>query len=115
MIKAILHKVNLTHFIDQKSKQLTFFVRGYWDRIIPYKEIDLFFWDTMEEWTQVQLLFNEPYSQKERVFWHLLHQLHFWPEQKLMHDPYLYTELLGCIDYLDGDGSYPMDCVGIRP
>ena len=108
-------KVNINNFIDNKAKQLTYFVRGYWDLRIPYREIDLYFWDTMEEWTQVKAANDEPYSQKERVFWHLLHQLHFWPEQKLLKDPYLHSELIGCVEYLEGEGNYPLDCVGIRP
>jgi hypothetical protein len=49
------------------------------------------------------------------VFWHLLHQFHFWPEQKLISDPYLRSELATCLDYLEGAGQYPLDCVGIRP
>lgn len=102
-------------FINAKASQLPFFVRAFWDERIPYAEIDLYFWDTLEEWTQVNPRENEPYSQKERVFWHLLHQLHFWSEQKLMKDPFLRGELTTCLEYLEGEGQYPLDCVGIRP
>jgi hypothetical protein len=107
--------VKLQHFIDEKSKQLAFFIRGFWEYRIPHREIELYFWDTLEEWTQVKSSDQEPYSQKERVFWHLLHQFHFWPEQKLISDPYLRSELATCLDYLEGAGQYPLDCVGIRP
>ena len=102
-------------FINNKAKQITYYIRGFWEETIPYRELDLFFWDTMEEWSQVERTEDEPYSQKERVFWHLLHQLHYWPEQKLMRDPYLRGELSTCLDYLEGEGRYPLDCIGIRP
>ena len=49
----------------------------------PYAEVDLYF-DTMEEWTQIEAASHELGSQRERVFWHLLHQLHFWNEDKLL-------------------------------
>ena len=108
-------KVKVQHFINNKASQLTFFVRAFWEQRIPYSELDLYFWDTLEEWAQVKNHPDEPYSQKERVFWHLLHQLHYWPEQKLLKDPYLVSELTTCIEYLEGEGQYPLDCVGIRP
>jgi len=103
------------NFIDKKSKQLAYFVRGFWAGKIPYSEVDLFFWDTMEEWEPIKSDESDPYSQKEIVFWHLLHQLHFWSEKKLHQDTYLRTELDTCLDYLEGEGRYPLDCIGIRP
>lgn len=108
-------KVNVLNFIQRKSSQLPFYIRGFWDKKIPHSELDLFFWDTLEEWAQITDREGEPYSQRERVFWHLLHQVHYWPEQKLMSDPYLRSELVTCLDYLEGEGEYPLDCVGIRP
>ncbi|MDF2179002.1 hypothetical protein P2G88_12145 [Aliiglaciecola sp. CAU 1673] len=102
-------------FINRKAKQLAFFVRAFWEQKIPYREMDLYFWDTMEEWNQLAARHDEPFSQKERVFWHLLHQVHFWPESHLREDPYLRTELTTCLEYLEGDGQYPLDCVGVRP
>ncbi|WJG08964.1 hypothetical protein [Aliiglaciecola sp. LCG003] len=107
--------MNIQNFINLKSKQLAYFVRAYWSNRIPYLEVDLYFWDTLEEWTTIKKTDHEPYSQKERVFWHLLHQLHFWPEHKLLKDPYLRDELETCLEYLEGAGQYPLDCVGIRP
>lgn len=82
---------------------------------MPHQELDLFFWDTLEEWTQVKHTQTEPYSQKERVFWHVLHQIHFWDDSKLMADPFLRGELCTCLDYLEGQGFCPLDCIGIRP
>lgn len=102
-------------FINRKASQLVYFVRAFWEGRIPYREVDLYFWDTMEEWSQVKDTLTQPCSQKERVFWHLLHQVHFWSEQKLLEDPYLRSELVTCLEYLEGEGQYPLDCVGVRP
>lgn len=107
--------MNVKTFIDNKTKQLVFFVKGFWSRQIPHAEVELFFWDTLEEWAQVEARENEPITQKERVFWHMLHQMHYWSETKLMQDPFLRSELTTCLDYLEGEGSYPLDCIGIRP
>lgn len=102
-------------FINQKARQLCYYLRAFWQGDLPFQELELFFWDTMEEWGQVSYRLNQPYSQKERVFWHLLHQMHFWHEDKLMYDNYLVEELANCMLYLEGKGLCPFDCVGIRP
>lgn len=108
--------MNIQHFINSKSNQLVYYVRGFWDQLIPYKEVELFFWDTMEEWTQyANHSQDEPYSQKERAFWHLLHQLHFWPESKLRQDPYLKSEINACLECLEDKDYCPLDFIGIRP
>lgn len=102
-------------FINSKAPQLAYYVRAFWNQRIPYSEVDLYFWDTMEEWSQVETTSHEPSSQRERVFWHLLHQLHFWSESKLLSDEYLRSELLTCIEYLEGAQQIPFDCIGVRP
>ena len=103
-------------FIDQKAPQLAFYVRGFWDRKIPFSELELFFWDTMEEWNQHKFQHDLPYSQKERVFWHVLHQTHYWPEQTLLTNQHLIDELSVCLTFLQDEASYcPLDCIGIRP
>lgn len=107
--------MRVTQFIDLKSKQLAFYVRAFLSRSIEYAELDIFIWDTFEEWTQVTVSVNDPYSAKERVFWHLIHQISFWPQETLLQDTLLYDELNICSNYISGDGSFPMDCVGIRP
>ncbi|WP_416351162.1 hypothetical protein [Alteromonas sp. 14N.309.X.WAT.G.H12] len=105
----------LISFVDTKAAQLCFFLRGFWQESVPYSELDIFFWDTLEEWSQINYTFDQPYTSKERVFWHVLHQLHYWSEGKLKHDPSLITELTTCLTFLEGGGVYPSDCVGIRP
>lgn len=107
--------MEVEQFITRKAPQLAYYLRAFWARRIPYAEVDLYFWDTMEEWTQINACSHEPSSQKERVFWHLLHQLHFWDEKKLLEDPYLHSELEVCVDFLEGASQVPFDCVGVRP
>jgi len=106
--------VQVPSFIDRKAKQLSFYVNAFWRGELPHNELQLFFWDTLEEWAQVNDR-SQPYSQKERVFWHVLHQLHYWPESKLATDSFLHEELSSCLQYLDGRGLCPFDCIGIRP
>ncbi|MCY7294266.1 hypothetical protein HJG39_02360 [Alteromonas sp. a30] len=107
--------VTVESFIESKSNQLVYYVRAFWDERIPYNEVNLYFWDTMEEWVQIETHSHEPESQKERVFWHLLHQLHFWSEEKLREDQFLRLELLTCVKFLEGEQVCPLDCVGVRP
>lgn len=102
-------------FINEKSRQLCFYLRGFWNHDIAYTELELFFWDILEEWSQVEYDLAQPYSSKERAFWHLLHQMHFWDVEKLMHDQEIIDELQRCASYLEGHGTCPQDCVGIRP
>ncbi len=110
-----IDSVTVPQFIEAKIQQLSYYLRSYWHGTLPYSELDLYFWDTLEEWTQVKGSAKEPYSQKERVFWHVMHQVHFWSDSKLRRDPYLKSELETCLAYLDGEGFCPLDCVGIRP
>ena len=105
----------LLSFVDTKAAQLCFYLRGFWKNNIPHSELDLFFWDTMEEWSLVNYDMDQPYTQRERVFWHALHQLHFWTEEKLKFDPFLVEELTSCLAFLEGKGHCPLDCAGIRP
>lgn len=104
-------------FIDSKAQQLAYYVQAYLEHRIKYTEVELFFWDTMEEWAQIEQGKQLPYSKNETVFWHLMHQIHFWPQYSLQHDEYLRGELATCVDYLQGEGRYPfpIDCIGIRP
>ncbi|AWB68027.1 hypothetical protein C2869_17055 [Saccharobesus litoralis] len=105
----------VNQFIELKKKQLSYYVREFCEKNLPYNELNLFLWDTLEEWTQVTIRKDEPYSQVERVFWHLIHLLSYWPEQQLLQDDYLVEEMQLCVEYLEGQGCVPFDCVGIRP
>lgn len=107
----------LEKFVTLKARQLAYYVKAYLERKITYSEVDLFFWDTMEEWAQIKQESSLPYCENEKVFWHLMHQIHFWPQHSLQNDVYLRGELETCVDYLQGAGKYPfpIDCIGIRP
>lgn len=102
-------------FVEKKAKQLCYYLRAFWRGELPHAELDLFFWDTMEEWGLLEPAIDANYSQRERVFWHLLHQVHFWPEEDLRQNLLLKEELHDCLYYLEGTGVCPQDCVGIRP
>jgi hypothetical protein len=103
------------NFIDRKAKQLVYYMRAYWQEKLPYKELECFLWDTFEEWSQVQDRQSQPYSHKERIFWHVLHQTHYWEEPMIRNDDNIKTQLSMCVLYLEGHGLCPLDVVGIRP
>ncbi|MFT6328475.1 MAG: hypothetical protein ACJAYN_000400 [Bermanella sp.] len=103
------------HFIDRKAKQLAFYMRSYWQDELPYAELECFLWDTFEEWSQVKNPQSQAYSHKERIFWHVLHQTHYWEEPLIRNDDCIKTQLLMCILCLEGQGLCPLDVVGIRP
>ncbi|WP_035012850.1 hypothetical protein [Catenovulum agarivorans] len=107
--------MKVEQFIEIKSKQLVFYVRAFLARQVEYAELDIFIWDMLEEWSQVKVEQNESYSEKERVFWHLIHQISFWPKDTLLTDTLLIDELSICADFINGQGGFPMDCIGVRP
>ncbi|GAC26574.1 MAG: hypothetical protein CL579_12815 [Alteromonadaceae bacterium] len=71
----------------------------------------------MEEWSQVSHLADHPCSQQERVFWYVLHQLHFWPEKTLREDSNLRNDLDLCVNFLESEDEYPFpyEYLGSRP
>ncbi|MER2493626.1 hypothetical protein [Catenovulum sediminis] len=107
--------MRVNQFVELKSKQLAHYVRAFLARQVEYSELDMFVWDTLEEWGQVTIQKNEAYSEKERVFWHLIHQVSFWPQDTLQTDSLLIDELNICANFICDQGGFPMDCIGIRP
>lgn len=105
----------LNPFIEKKSQQLINYVSGYFYGRIPYSELHIFIWDTLEEWAHYKQHYPLECSGQEQVFWHLLHQLEYWPEPYLLHDQQLRTNIQDCLSYLKGYGLAPANCVGIRP
>jgi len=103
------------HFIDRKAQQLTFYMRSYWRHELPYSELECFLWDTFEEWSQIKNQRSQAYSHKERIFWHVLYQTHYWKEPLIRCDESIKTQLSMCILFLEGQGFCPLDVVGIRP
>ncbi len=102
-------------FIDKKSSQLIFYLDGFWYENLPYKELENFMWDTLEEWTQVKSVHSQLYTHKERIFWHILHQSQFVSADSLQNDEILKAEIRLCIEYLKNNGPCPFDVVGMRP
>ena len=107
--------MSVAAFIEVKARQLVYYLKAFWRDEIAYQEVDLFFWDTLEEWAGLSNRHELPISPKERVFWHLMHQVHYWPQNLLHADSVLREELSRCVDYLENGGFCPFDCVGIRP
>lgn len=110
--------MRVSQFINDKANQLAYFVRAYWQGRLPYPEMDLYLWDTLEEWGQLPVDGKAPYTKRERVFWHLLHQVHCVSEDELRQDPQLKQELLCYVKYLEGQDE--PECtlnrvIGIRP
>jgi len=105
----------ITTFIDEKSQQLVFYASRFLRGQLPHRELHLFIWDTLEEWAALSHKPATPPSYSEKVFWHLLHQLEYWPEQQLRQNKKLKRNLQHCLGFLAGKGHCPQNCVGLRP
>ncbi|MBL4911428.1 MAG: hypothetical protein JKX78_15645 [Alteromonadaceae bacterium] len=105
----------IEQFIHEKTLQLNTYIKAVLAKTIHYTELDLFINDVMEEWTSLLVTEESPNSARERVFWHLIHELCLHGAQALQHDLFLKSEVNTCIDFFDGVGSYPIDCIGWRP
>jgi hypothetical protein len=102
-------------FIELKSQQLVYYVSQFLRGRLAHSELHLFIWDTLEEWSQFQLLAGTPNSLRERAFWHLLHQLEYWPAHSLQQNYQLRADIQHCLSFLCGQGRCPLDCIGVRP
>jgi hypothetical protein len=102
-------------FIEQKSQQLIYYVSRFFRGQLPYAELRIFIWDTLEEWSQLDVRDKAPETMQEQVFWHLLHQLEYWPEQELKQNKRLKRALQHCLAFLCGKATVPSRCVGVRP
>jgi hypothetical protein len=105
----------LSTFIEQRGKQLAFFVLGFLDGSIPFRELHLFVDEVLQEWDWLEISQDQPYADKEPVFWHLLFTLERWPEQKLRGTWALRNQLRRCASYMNGSGIKPEHCHGTRP
>lgn len=102
-------------FINEKIDQLIYYVKAVLKQQIHYTELELFIWDVLEEWGTLNVENEMPSNARERVFWHVLHELSLHSIANLHTNLFFKTEIKTCIDFLDGIGSYPIDCVGWRP
>ncbi|MBC3766258.1 hypothetical protein H8B19_10225 [Neptunicella marina] len=105
----------IRNFINDRAGQLAYYVRAFWDFRIPYSELELYFWDVLEEWLNIDSNPSSPYSNKERVFWFVLHQTQDCKASELLSNPEIRAELEVCLASLEGNCPVPLDYVGIRP
>lgn len=102
-------------FINVKILQIVAYVNAVINTTIHYTELDNFILDTMSEWTLLNVLDETPSSARERVFWHLVHEISVNGAQSLKYDLFFKSEINTCLDFFNGVGSYPIDCIGWRP
>jgi hypothetical protein len=102
-------------FISKKIKQMSAYINAVSDKTLHYNELDQFIVDTMEEWSSFNVIDETPSTAKERVFWHLIHEVSLNGGQALQQNLFFKSEMNTCIDFFNGIGSYPIDCIGWRP
>lgn len=102
-------------FIDDKILQIHAYISAVIEERLHYTELDSFILDTMSEWTLLSVVDETPHSAKERVFWHLMHEVSLHGAHTLSQDLFFKSEMNSCLDFFDGTGSYPIDCIGWRP
>lgn len=105
----------IEQFINEKIMQIRVYTKAVIDHSLHYTELDLFVKNTMEEWTLLQVQDETPSNAKERVFWHIMHELSLHSANELEHNLYFKSEISTCLDFFSGIGSYPIDCIGWRP
>jgi hypothetical protein len=105
----------IEQFINNKVIQMHAYVSAVIMNEIHYTELDKFIFDTMAEWTLLSVTDETPNSAKERVFWHLMHEVSLHGAQALHQDLFFKSEMNTCLDFFNGVGSYPIDCIGWRP
>jgi len=105
----------IEQFINERVVQMTAYVSAVINQTIHYTELDKFIVDTMEEWASLHVTDETPSNAQERVFWHLMHEVSLHGAQALHQDLFFKSEMHSCLDFFNGIGSYPIDCIGWRP
>ena len=105
----------IEQFINEKTAQMSVYVSAVISKDIHYTELDQFIIDTMEEWGSLNVTDETPSNAQERVFWHLSHEISLHGGQALQQDLFFKSEMNTCLDFFNGIGSYPIDCIGWRP
>ncbi|MBU2871797.1 hypothetical protein [Colwellia sp. E2M01] len=105
----------IEQFIDEKILQMQAYINAVINEELHYTELDNFILDTMSDWTLLKVRDETPHSAKERVFWHLIHEVSLHGALALNQDLYFKSEMTTCLDFFNGSGSYPIDCIGWRP
>ncbi len=103
-------------YITQHAMLLSQAVRHFLAREIAYQQLEDVSWQLLSHWQALpHCTDKQPSSQRESVFWHLLHSLHLWDEQQIDTDPRLRLQLMACANYLLEQGPCPPHCIGSRP
>jgi hypothetical protein len=105
----------IEQFINEKIIQISAYIKAVINQSLHYTELDQFIVDTMDEWTLLQVMDDTPGNAKERVFWHVMHEMSLHGSHALSSDLYFRSEINTCLDFFNGIGSYPIDCIGWRP
>lgn len=106
--------ISINEFIDNKAPQLALYGKAFLNNELDYQEIQLYLWDTLEEWQQLPNPTTWP-SDTETVFWHLLHTFNKWPDYVIRGNQYLSKQIHDCCEYLSLGGKIPNGCIGVRP
>lgn len=102
-------------FIDEKSEVLAQYLNQFLMRKLTYTRLTHFLWDALQEWDALDIYDERTASSKEEVFWHLLFELKHWTSHQIFSNRALRLQLYSCAMFLQGQGSKPCGCVGIRP
>jgi len=105
----------IEQFINDKIKQMSAYISAVSEQMLHYTELDQFILDTLEEWASLNVTDETPSTAQERVFWHLIHELNLHGGQALQQNLFFKSEMNTCIDFFNGIGGYPIDCIGWRP
>ncbi len=105
----------IEQFINGKIKQISAYISAVCEQELHYTELDKFIVDTMEEWAFLNVTDETPSTAHERVFWHLVHEVALHGAQALHQNLFFKSEMNTCIDFFNGVGGYPIDCIGWRP
>ncbi len=105
----------IDHFIYDKTNQLEAYISAVIGKSLHYTELDQFVLESMSEWTLFAVTDEIPDNSKERVFWHLVHEISLYGAKAIEGDLFFKSEISTCLDFFSGTGSYPIDCIGWRP
>lgn len=107
--------MRIENFINDKIAQLIYILNALLKKSVHATEVDNFIWDCFEEWAQLNVTDEMPGNARERVFWHLMHELKLGSISNLESDLSLSSDIESCLDFLNGIGNYPIYCIGWRP
>jgi len=105
----------IEQFINEKVTQTIYYIQAVINKTLHHTELDQFILHAMEEWTLLEVKDEVPNNAKERVFWHVVHEISLHGAHSLSDNLFFKSEINTCLDFFSGIGSYPVDCIGWRP